>query len=72
MVATRAGAREGPADVRFGSEADMCSAKGHVRFTSESGHRSTIPFCRLEVHDHLELGGVALQPEMLAHIVQYF
>jgi hypothetical protein len=25
-------------DVRFGSKADMCSAKGHVRFTPESGH----------------------------------
>jgi hypothetical protein len=26
------------ADVRFGSKADMCSAKGHVRSTPESGH----------------------------------
>jgi hypothetical protein len=25
-------------DVRFGSKADMCAAKGHVRFTPESGH----------------------------------
>ena len=25
-------------DVRFGSEADMCSAQAHVRFTPESGH----------------------------------
>src|SRR5512139_1497572 len=25
-------------DVRFGSKADMCSAKGHVRFTPERGH----------------------------------
>ena len=24
-------------DVRFGSKADICSAKGHVRFTPESG-----------------------------------
>ena len=24
--------------VRFGSKADMCSAKGHVRFTPENGH----------------------------------
>ena len=24
--------------VRFGSKADMCSAKSHVRFTPESGH----------------------------------
>ena len=26
------------ADVRFGSKADICSAKRHVRFTLESGH----------------------------------
>jgi hypothetical protein len=26
------------ANVRFASKADMCSAKGHVRFTPESGH----------------------------------
>ena len=25
--------RETPADVRFGSKADICSAKWHVRFT---------------------------------------
>jgi hypothetical protein len=25
-------------DVRFGSLADICSAKGHVRFTPNSGH----------------------------------
>ena len=25
-------------DVRFGSEADICSAQAHVRFTPESGH----------------------------------
>jgi hypothetical protein len=25
-------------NVRFGSKADMCAAKGHVRFTPESGH----------------------------------
>ena len=28
----------GSGHVRFGSKADMCSAKGHVRFTPESGH----------------------------------
>jgi hypothetical protein len=28
----------GNTHVRFGSKADMCSAKGHVRFTPESGH----------------------------------
>ena len=25
-------------DVRFGSKADMCSAKGHVRLTPKTGH----------------------------------
>ena len=27
-----------PLNVRFGSKADMCAAKRHVRFTPESGH----------------------------------
>ena|SRR4249919_3423531 len=31
--------RNGP-NVRFGSEADTCSAKGHVRFSLKSGHSS--------------------------------
>ena len=26
--------------VRFGSKADMCGAKSHVRFTPKSGHSS--------------------------------
>src|SRR5215831_13201895 len=39
--------RNGPeANVRFGSKADMCSAKADVRFTPnsdrESGHRQTV------------------------------
>ena len=29
-----------PRDVRFGSKADMCSAKTHVRFASKSGRNS--------------------------------
>src|SRR5262249_13939827 len=33
---TRSG--KGPAHVRFGSKADICGAKEHVRFTPESGH----------------------------------
>src|SRR5215813_13664762 len=37
--------KSGP-NVRFGSKADMCAAKGHVRFTRnsdrESGHRQTV------------------------------
>jgi hypothetical protein len=30
-------------DVRFGSKADICSAKGHVRFTSNSDRESEFP-----------------------------
>jgi hypothetical protein len=30
--------RAGRGNVRFGSKADICGAKGHVRFTPESGH----------------------------------
>ena len=39
IVPMRPGSLEGPAqvDVRFGSKADMCDAKGNVRFTLESG-----------------------------------
>ena len=40
-------------DVRFGSKADMCSAKGHVRFTPESGHvrcNSGCPLCANSGH----------------------
>ena len=38
---------ERPAHARFGSEADMCSAKGHVRFTPESGHVQCTNSCPL-------------------------
>ena len=31
-------ARRTIANVRFGSKADICSAKLHVRFTPKSGH----------------------------------
>ena len=44
MVAIHADAPEvpvlKPADVRFGSKADICSAKRHVRFAPNSGHSS--------------------------------
>jgi hypothetical protein len=44
MVATLACAQEGVVlkarNVRFGSKADMCSAKRHVRFTPNSDHES--------------------------------
>src|SRR5215470_12695779 len=36
-----------PAHVRFGSKADICSAKRHVRFTSESGHVQCTSQCPL-------------------------
>ena len=32
--------RKGRRDVRFGSLADMCGAKGHVRFTPNSNRKS--------------------------------
>ena len=38
IVAVQPSALERGADVRFGSKADICSAKGHVRFTPKSGH----------------------------------
>ena len=34
-------------DIRFGSKADMCTAKGHVRFTPKSGHVQRISRCPL-------------------------
>ena len=45
-----------PSDVRFGSKADMCSAKRHVRFTPESGHvrcNSGCPLCANSGHPKL-------------------
>jgi hypothetical protein len=45
MVAIRAGAREvpvlKPADVRFGSKADICATIRYVRFTHWSLNRKT-------------------------------
>ena len=40
-------------DVRFGSKADICSAKRHVRFTPESGHlrcNKGCPLCAKSGH----------------------
>ena len=37
----------GASDVRFGSIADMCTARRHVRFTPDSGHQATRPRCSL-------------------------
>src|SRR5262249_29619887 len=39
--------RLGISNVRFGSKADICSAKGHVRFTPESGHVQCTSLCLL-------------------------
>jgi hypothetical protein len=41
IVATLACVEEG--DVRFGSKADICAAKTHVRFTPNSDRESEIP-----------------------------
>ena len=32
-----------PADVRFGSKADICGAQSHVRFTPNSDRKSGLP-----------------------------
>ena len=40
-------------NVRFGSKADICSAKRHVRFTPDSGHvqrTSRCPLCAKSRH----------------------
>ena len=45
-----------PADVRFGSKADICGAKSHVRFTPESRHvqcNSVCPLCANSGHRQL-------------------
>jgi hypothetical protein len=36
-----------PANVRFGSKADMCSANGHVRFTPNSDIKCDVWGCLL-------------------------
>jgi hypothetical protein len=43
MVSGQAGLVKGRFDVRFGSKADMCSAKGHVRFTPNSDRKIGLP-----------------------------
>ena len=40
MVRQRIGLRKSGLDVRFGSSADICSAKGHVRFDPNSDRKS--------------------------------
>src|SRR5262249_20473404 len=49
IVQVQRGSLEEAANVRFGSKADICSAKGHVRFTPESDI-GCVPFgCPLRV-----------------------
>ena len=45
-------------DVRFGSKADICDAKSHVRFTLESGHMQCTRRCPLSANS----GHEALSP----------
>src|SRR5262245_3138647 len=49
MVAAKANNLKG-AIVRFGSEADTCSARAHVRFTPESRHLQCTRRCLLWAH----------------------
>src|SRR6516164_11170442 len=47
--------------VRFGSEADMCDAKGHVRFSPDSGHvRRNYGCPRWAKSGHRERGNASL------------
>ncbi len=42
--------------VRFGSKADICSAKRHVRFTPKSGHRGARSKCPLSANSGHRVG----------------
>jgi hypothetical protein len=50
----KADVRTAIVDVRFGSKADMCGAKGHVRFTPESDIKRVVK-CPLWTKDKLLL-----------------
>jgi hypothetical protein len=43
IVPARTGRQEEAINVRFGSEADVCSAAEHVRFTPNSDNESGLP-----------------------------
>src|SRR5215472_9138174 len=47
MVAVQVRLVKALRNVRFGSKADICSARGHVRFTPESGHVRRTRACLL-------------------------
>ena len=56
------------ADVRFGSKADICSAKRHVRFTPNSGHlqrTSPCPLCANSGHHAAPPKGLKLTDKKL-------
>jgi hypothetical protein len=50
IVPTKTSALEGAINVRFGSLADIRSAKAHVRFTPESGHVQCNSVCPLSAN----------------------
>ena len=66
MPANIASAGNAPmVDVRFGSKADMCGAKCHVRFTPESGHVQCNSACPLSANSgHCQLS-VSVSPTQL-------
>jgi len=43
MLSIKTSRPEGIVYVRFGSKADICNAKGHVRFTPNSDRKSGFP-----------------------------
>ena len=62
--------------VRFGSKADICSAKRHVRFTPKSGHVRCTSRCPLSAnsgharcHSTVRLGTLLEQAERAAQLV---
>ena len=55
--------------VRFGSLADICSAKRHVRFTPKSGHCGASDLSKQHHFSNIDGGskGLALQPLLDLH-----
>jgi len=49
--------RSALANVRFGSKADICSAKRHVRFTPESGHSALQTTKSVKIGDTMPSAG---------------
>ena len=55
------GVLKGLADVRFGSKADICSAKRHVRFTPNSGHMRCNSVCPLSANSGHSTGNLSIE-----------